>query len=87
MSKSSLPTYDQLPIDPKYPEKSAWGLWGTGDNLGTLNLLTAERVAEVVTTRGAKIYCINTDLRLYFLGQSMHQTRQSVSTQLGNGET
>jgi hypothetical protein len=42
-----LPTYDQLPIDPKYPAKTAWGLWGEDDNLGTLNLLTKERVANV----------------------------------------
>jgi hypothetical protein len=43
----SLPSYDQLPIDPKYPPHSAWGVWGKDDNLGTLNLLTEERVANV----------------------------------------
>lgn len=43
----SLPTFDQLPIDPKYPSQTAWGLWGEDDNLGTLNLLTEERVAKV----------------------------------------
>jgi hypothetical protein len=42
-----LPTFDELPIDSKYPEKTAWGLWGEEDNLGTLNLLTEERVANV----------------------------------------
>lgn len=44
---TKLPTFDQLPIDAKYPAHSAWGLWGEDDNLGTLNLLTPERVAEV----------------------------------------
>jgi hypothetical protein len=43
----TLPTFDQLPIDPKHPPQTAWGLWGEDDNLGTLNLLTEERVANV----------------------------------------
>lgn len=51
---SNLPTYDQLPIDPKHPAHTAWGVWGEEDNLGTLNLLTAERVAEV----RLPLYCI-----------------------------
>lgn len=46
MSKS-LPTYDQLPIDPKYPPHTAWGIWGEEDNYGTINLLTEERVTAV----------------------------------------
>ncbi|CDS02700.1 hypothetical protein LRAMOSA00105 [Lichtheimia ramosa] len=63
MSKSSLPTYDQLPIDPKYPAKTAWGLWGTGDNLGTLNLLTAERVAEASQCiKQGKVFPLNWEL-------------------------
>lgn len=47
MAAKELPTYDQLPIDSKYPPHTAWGLWGEDDNLGTLNLLTKERVANV----------------------------------------
>jgi hypothetical protein len=41
-----LPSYDELPVKPHYPPGSAWGLWGDEDELGTLNLLTPERVAE-----------------------------------------
>ncbi|KAI8087868.1 putative cyclase-domain-containing protein [Gilbertella persicaria] len=44
-----LPTYDELPIDPKYPPKTAWGVWGIGDNYGTINLLTPERIAKAST--------------------------------------
>ncbi|CAO3588971.1 unnamed protein product [Absidia cylindrospora] len=47
-----LPTYDQLPIDPKYPDKTAWGVWGEEDNLGTLNNITPE--ITVNATRYAK---------------------------------
>lgn len=48
-----LPSYDQLPIDPKYPPHTAWGVWGEDDNLGTLNLLTEERVAKVINEQYA----------------------------------
>lgn len=49
MSKTddSLPTYDELPIDPKYPPHTSWGIWGEDDNYGTINLLTEERTANV----------------------------------------
>ncbi|KAI8050653.1 uncharacterized protein B0P05DRAFT_443852, partial [Gilbertella persicaria] len=39
-----IPNYDQLPVHPKYPKGTAWGVWGEDDNIGTLNLLTPERV-------------------------------------------
>jgi hypothetical protein len=48
---AKLPTYNELPIDNKYPPKTAWGLWGEEDNYGTLNLLTEERVANVRISR------------------------------------
>lgn len=41
-----LPPYDQLPVKDGAPEGSAWGLFGEDDQLGCLNLLTAERVVE-----------------------------------------
>lgn len=41
----SLPTFDELPIKPDYPPRSAWGVFGEDDEIGTLNLLTPERVA------------------------------------------
>lgn len=47
MTKTGVPRYDELPIDPKYPPHTAWGVWGLHDNLGTLNFLTAERIAQV----------------------------------------
>ncbi|KAI9489139.1 hypothetical protein BDB00DRAFT_771175 [Zychaea mexicana] len=53
---TQFPSYDELPIDPKYPPKTAWGVWGVDDNLGTLNHLTEERVLKASQTcirRGA----------------------------------
>ncbi|MGO4317852.1 cyclase family protein [Agrobacterium sp. MCAB5] len=40
----TLPKYHQLPIDPSKPPRSAWGLWGDEDQLGSLNLLGEEQV-------------------------------------------
>ncbi|MEU0463828.1 cyclase family protein [Amycolatopsis sp. NPDC006131] len=40
-----LPDYDQLPPGP-HGGRLGWGLFGAGDDLGLVNLLTPERVAE-----------------------------------------
>jgi len=58
-----LPDYDELPIRKGAPAGSAWGVFGDDDELGTLNLLTPERVrqaaAEIRTGR-----CFSLDLPL-----------------------
>ena len=42
---SELPSYRDLPPAPR-GGRSAWGLFGPGDNLGLVNLMTPERVAK-----------------------------------------
>ncbi|KAJ6463163.1 hypothetical protein C8R47DRAFT_1157802 [Mycena vitilis] len=37
---ANWPTYDQLPLDPSFPTKAAWGVWGNTDQLGALNHIT-----------------------------------------------
>jgi kynurenine formamidase len=46
----SLPSYAELPVIKGAPPGSSWGLWGEGDKLGCLNLLTPERVASAQET-------------------------------------
>jgi len=41
----SLPKFVELPVKPDYPPHSAWGVFGEDDEIGTLNLLTPERIA------------------------------------------
>ncbi|KAL8694634.1 MAG: hypothetical protein Q9218_000729 [Villophora microphyllina] len=41
----SLPDFNDLPLNPGNPPHSAWGLYGTHDQLGTLDRLTDELVA------------------------------------------
>ena len=52
-----LPRYDELPVAAGKPPQSSWGVWGDGDVLGCLNLLTPERVVEAarLIRRGAVI--------------------------------
>jgi hypothetical protein len=43
-----LPSLDELPLKAGDPPNSAWGLWGPGDKLGSLNYLTDEAVLTAV---------------------------------------
>jgi kynurenine formamidase len=45
----SVPSYDELLERRDAPAGSSWGLWGEGDQLGTLNFLTPERVVRAST--------------------------------------
>jgi kynurenine formamidase len=58
-----LPPYGALPLDPAKPPRSAWGLFGEADQLGTLNLLTPHRVrhAAGLVRRGA-VFALNWSL-------------------------
>ena len=60
-----LPSYDELPVKPGKPPKSAWGVWGDDDVLGCLNLLTPERVraATRCIKRGA-VFSLNLDAEI-----------------------
>ncbi|OCL06300.1 hypothetical protein AOQ84DRAFT_411421 [Glonium stellatum] len=43
------PPFSSLPLDPTGPPGNAWGLYGTSDSLGALNLLTPATVAAAAT--------------------------------------
>ena len=51
------PSFDHLPLHAGEPPLSAWGLWGSDDELGTLNLLDAETVKAALNevTTGERI--------------------------------
>ena len=57
---TDLPSYTDLPVKPGAPEGSAWGLFGDDDQLGCLNLLTAERVvAAAKLVRKGAVFPLN----------------------------
>lgn len=45
LNENGIPSFDALPLREGDPHHSAWGLYGDGDQLGTLNRLTDDRVA------------------------------------------
>lgn len=45
MTGRTLPTFDELPLFKDFTG-CAWEVWGKGDQLGTINLLTEEVVKE-----------------------------------------
>ena len=58
-----LPRYSELPIDASKPARSAWGVFGDDDEIGTINLLTPERVlrAAALVRKGA-VFSLNWDI-------------------------
>ncbi len=60
-----LPAFDELPARPGAPARSAWGLWGDDDQVGTLNLLTPARVAAAARlVRTGTVFPLNWALEL-----------------------
>ena len=57
---NNLPSYDQLPVKEGAPKGSAWGLFGDDDQLGCLNLITPEKVAEAARlVRKGAVFSLN----------------------------
>jgi kynurenine formamidase len=62
---SALPDYDELPIHPDKPPRSSWGVWGDDDQIGAINLLTADRVlAGIGCARRGAVFPLNWDLEM-----------------------
>lgn len=62
---ADLPSYDELPIKPDAPPGSSWGVWGEGDVLGCLNLLTPERIVRAASlVKTGKVFALNLDATL-----------------------
>ena len=60
-----LPDFDELPVKPDSPPHSAWGLFGKDDQIGTLNLLTPERVAAAARlVKTGQLFPMNWELEL-----------------------
>ena len=58
-----LPAYRDLPAVPGAPPGSSWGVFGAGDQVGTINLLTPERVlAAARLVRTGRVFSLNLDL-------------------------
>ena len=60
-----VPSYDQLPIRPGAPQGAAWGVFGDDDEVGTINLLSPERVrAAAASIRSGKVFALNLPINI-----------------------
>ncbi len=60
-----LPSFDELPLKPESPPHSGWGVFGDDDQIGTLNLLTSERVAAAARlVQTGLVFAMNWKLEL-----------------------
>ncbi len=82
-----LPAYEELPINPTSPPHSAWGILGADDQIGTLNLLTPERIAAAARlVQTGQIFAMNWKLELphpplfgrQILQHTIHRRRHNV---------
>ena len=82
-----LPRYSDLPAFEKTGERYAWGVFGQDDQLGTINLLSAERVAAAarLVRKGRVINLslpLNTPTTLYH-GETRSGYKQRMSVNRG----
>jgi kynurenine formamidase len=80
-----LPRWQQLPSFEKTGERNAWGVFGDGDQLGTINLLTPDRVVEAARlVRKGRV--INLSLPLNFPTTLYHgETRSGYKQRMTTG--
>ncbi len=84
---TQLPSFDQLPFQAGNPPRASWGLWGDNDQVGTINLLTSERVVHAAQlVRTGAVFALNWELEkpnppLFF----RETLRHTIKNRLGNG--
>lgn len=70
MVTEKRPEFQSLPLASSHPPFSAWGLYGPDDELGTLNLLTAETVlaakSEIVAGKSISLKWVVTREHIFF---------------------
>jgi kynurenine formamidase len=60
-----LPSYDELPVRKGAPAGAAWGVFGDDDEVGTINLLTPERVVAATSSiRTGKVFALNLPINI-----------------------
>src|SRR5580700_6772547 len=60
-----IPSYDELPVRAGAPAGAAWGVFGDDDEVGTINLLTPERVVDAASSiRTGKVFALNLPINI-----------------------
>jgi kynurenine formamidase len=62
---AKLPRYDELPVRHGAPKGAAWGVFGDADELGTVNLMTAQCVIRAAAEiRKGRVFSLNLPITL-----------------------
>jgi kynurenine formamidase len=62
---AEVPSYDRLPVREGAPAGSAWGVFGEDDQLGTINLLSPERVTQAANfIRSGRVFALNLPINI-----------------------
>ncbi len=60
-----VPGYDKLPVRAGAPEGSSWGVFGDNDEVGTINLLTPDRVVWAAQSiKSGKVFALNLPINI-----------------------
>jgi kynurenine formamidase len=60
-----IPSYDELPVRAGAPAGAAWGVFGDDDEVGTINLLTPDRVVAATSSiRSGKVFALNLPINI-----------------------
>lgn len=82
---ADLPEYERLPVREGAPAGAAWGVFGDDDQLGTINLLTPERVRQAAAfIRSGRVFALNLPINipdppLFTRGKHSHTIKQYAS--------
>jgi kynurenine formamidase len=64
-SALKLPAFSELPIRAGAPQGAAWGVFGDDDEVGTINLLTPDRVVAAASSiRSGKVFALNLPINI-----------------------
>ena len=64
-SGPKLPRYSELPVRKGAPKGAAWGVFGDDDEVGTINLMTPERVVAAVSSiRSGRVFALNLPINI-----------------------
>jgi hypothetical protein len=62
---AKLPLYNQLPVRHDAPKGAAWGVFGDSDEVGTVNLMTAQCVVKAAAEiRHGRVFPLNLPINI-----------------------
>jgi kynurenine formamidase len=64
-SGPKVPSYNELPIRAGAPNGAAWGVFGDDDEVGTINLMTPDRVVEAASSiQSGRVFALNLPINI-----------------------